>query len=113
MLEPSARASPDGGSPRAASGTRNEKERNEKERLSMSVDVREMNERIRLEAASLDKIVSEIRKVIVGQRSMVDRLMVGLLGNGHVLLEGVPGLAKTLAVTTLAKTIRATLQRIQ
>ncbi len=79
----------------------------------MSIDVREMNERVRAEAASLDRVVSEIRKVIVGQRSMVDRLLIGLLGNGHVLLEGVPGLAKTLAVTTLAKTIHASFQRIQ
>ena len=79
----------------------------------MSLDVREMNERVRAEAASLDRVVSEIRKVIVGQRSMVDRLLIGLLGNGHVLLEGVPGLAKTLAVTTLAKTIHASFQRIQ
>ncbi len=79
----------------------------------MSLDVREMNERVRAEAASLDRVVSEIRKVIVGQRAMVDRLLIGLLGNGHVLLEGVPGLAKTLAVTTLARTIHASFQRIQ
>jgi len=79
----------------------------------MTVDVRELNERIRLEAAALDRIAAEIRKVIVGQRGMIDRLLIGLLGNGHVLLEGVPGLAKTLAITTLARTIRASFQRIQ
>jgi MoxR-like ATPase len=79
----------------------------------MTLDVRELNERVRAEATSLDRVVSEMRKVIVGQRSMVDRLLIGLLGNGHVLLEGVPGLAKTLAVTTLAKTIRATFHRLQ
>ncbi len=79
----------------------------------MTVDVRELNERIRVEAAALDRITAEIRKVIVGQKGMIDRLLIGLLGNGHVLLEGVPGLAKTLAVTTLAKTIRASFHRIQ
>jgi MoxR-like ATPase len=79
----------------------------------MTVDVRELNERIRLEATSLDRVAAEIRKVIVGQRGMVDRLLIGLLGNGHVLLEGVPGLAKTLAITTLARTIRASFQRVQ
>ncbi|MFN0150699.1 MAG: AAA family ATPase [bacterium] len=79
----------------------------------MTVDVRELNERIRVEAAALDRVSAEIRKVIVGQKGMIDRLLIGLLGNGHVLLEGVPGLAKTLAVTTLAKTIRASFHRIQ
>jgi MoxR-like ATPase len=79
----------------------------------MTVDVRELNERIRLESSALEKVAAEIRKVIVGQKGMIERLMIGLLGNGHILLEGVPGLAKTLAVTTLAKTIRATFHRIQ
>jgi MoxR-like ATPase len=79
----------------------------------MTVDVRELNERIRLEAGAIERVSAEIRKVIVGQKGMIERLMIGLLGNGHILLEGVPGLAKTLAVTTLAKTIRATFHRIQ
>jgi MoxR-like ATPase len=79
----------------------------------MTVDVRELNERIRLEAAALDRLTAEIRKVIVGQKPMIERLLIGLLGNGHILLEGVPGLAKTLAVTTLARAIRASFHRIQ
>jgi MoxR-like ATPase len=79
----------------------------------MTVDVRELNERIRVEASALDQVAGQIRKVIVGQRGMIDRLLIGLLGNGHILLEGVPGLAKTLAVTTLARTIRASFHRIQ
>src|SRR5690606_41173331 len=57
--------------------------------------------------------MSEISKVIVGQKAMVERLVIGLLGNGHVLLEGVPGLAKTLAIKTLAQAMKARFQRIQ
>ncbi|MFN5181912.1 MAG: AAA family ATPase [Bacteroidota bacterium] len=76
-------------------------------------DIKEINERIQRESAFVDQMMLEIDKVIVGQKMMVERLMIGLLSNGHVLLEGVPGLAKTLAINTLAKTIDAQFSRIQ
>ncbi|MCX7719365.1 MAG: MoxR family ATPase [Candidatus Sumerlaeaceae bacterium] len=79
----------------------------------MNTELEALSARIREEGAFVDRITEEIGKVIVGQRYMVDRLLVGLLSNGHILLEGVPGLAKTLAVKTLAKTIEAHFQRIQ
>ena len=79
----------------------------------MSLDIKAINEKIQRESAFVDILLSEIGKVIVGQRHMVERLMIGLLSNGHVLLEGVPGLAKTLAVKTLASAIQAKFQRIQ
>ena len=73
----------------------------------------EEQERIKSEAAWVSLLRQEIGKVIVGQKYLVDRLIVGLLANGHVLLEGVPGLAKTLAVKTLADCIQADFKRIQ
>jgi MoxR-like ATPase len=76
-------------------------------------DVQILNDRVREESAFLRDILGEISRVIVGQRYMVERLLVGLLADGHLLLEGVPGLAKTLAVSTLARTIRTRFQRIQ
>lgn len=76
-------------------------------------DVRAINELVEKESAFIDSIVSEIGKVIVGQESMVERLLIGLLTGGHVLLEGVPGLAKTLTVKTLCDTVSAKFQRIQ
>ena len=76
-------------------------------------DIKELNERIQSESAFVDIITMEMDKVIVGQKYMVERLLIGLLSNGHVLLEGVPGLAKTLAVKSLAATIHATFSRIQ
>jgi MoxR-like ATPase len=76
-------------------------------------DIKEINERIQRESAFVDQMMLEIDKVIVGQKMMVERLMIGLLSNGHILLEGVPGLAKTLAINTLAKTIDAQFSRIQ
>jgi len=79
----------------------------------MSTDISEINEKIEKESAFVDAIVMEIGKTIVGQREMVERLLIGLLANGHILLEGVPGLAKTLAVRTLAGTFQAKFQRIQ
>jgi len=79
----------------------------------MNVDIQAINEKIRRESAFVEKITKEVSKVIVGQKYMVDRLLIGLLGNGHVLLEGVPGLAKTLAVKTLSATIQTKFQRIQ
>jgi MoxR-like ATPase len=77
------------------------------------VDIRELNEKIQRESAFVDLLTNEMDKVIVGQKSMVERLLIGLLSNGHILLEGVPGLAKTLAINTLAKCIHADFSRIQ
>ncbi|HEY1040815.1 MAG TPA: MoxR family ATPase [Bacteroidia bacterium] len=76
-------------------------------------DIREINERIQRESAFVDMLFSEMDKVIVGQRYMVERLLIGMLSNGHVLLEGVPGLAKTLAINTLSKCIGGQFSRIQ
>ena len=76
-------------------------------------DIRELNERIERESAFVDLLTLEMDKVIVGQKHMVERLLIGLLSNGHILLEGVPGLAKTLAINTLASTIQANFSRIQ
>ncbi|MCW8960366.1 MAG: AAA family ATPase, partial [Ignavibacteriaceae bacterium] len=77
------------------------------------MDIAQLNEKIKQESAFVDLLFSEIGKVIVGQKEMVERLVVGLLGNGHVLLEGVPGLAKTLAIKTLAAAMKSKFQRIQ
>jgi MoxR-like ATPase len=77
------------------------------------LDIAELNEKIKNESAFIDLLFSEVGKVIVGQREMIERLIVGLLGNGHILLEGVPGLAKTLAITTLSAAMKAKFQRIQ
>jgi MoxR-like ATPase len=77
------------------------------------MDIKELNDRIQQESAFVDLLNGEMKKVIVGQRDMIDRLLIGLLANGHVLLEGVPGLAKTLAIKSLANTIRARFSRIQ
>jgi MoxR-like ATPase len=77
------------------------------------VDITALNEKIKQESAFIDLLLQEIGKAIVGQKAMVERLIVGLLGNGHVLLEGVPGLAKTLAIKTLASAMKAKYQRIQ
>ena len=77
------------------------------------MDIAELNEKIKSESAFIDLLTSEIGKVIIGQKEMVERLIVGLLGNGHILLEGVPGLAKTLAIKTLAAAMKAKFQRIQ
>ena len=72
-----------------------------------------INERVKASSGFVQQIVQEINKVIIGQRTLVERLLVGLLANGHVLLEGVPGLAKTLSVKTLARTLSVKFQRIQ
>lgn len=77
------------------------------------MDIKTINEMIKRESAFVETLTAEIGKVIVGQRHMVDRLLIGLLSNGHILLEGVPGLAKTLAIKTLAGAINARFQRIQ
>jgi MoxR-like ATPase len=79
----------------------------------MSIDIDALNSKIEKESAFIDLLVSEIGKVVIGQKYMVERLLIGLLSNGHVLLEGVPGLAKTLTVKTLAQTIKTDFQRIQ
>jgi MoxR-like ATPase len=76
-------------------------------------DIKALNEQIQKESAFIDLLQMEVGKIIIGQKGMVERLMVGLLSNGHILLEGVPGLAKTLAIKTLATTIQAKFQRIQ
>jgi len=76
-------------------------------------DIRQLNERIGQAGQFTDKLRDEIGHVIVGQSHMLDRLLIGLLGNGHVLLEGVPGLAKTLAIKSLAQAIHAKFSRIQ
>jgi MoxR-like ATPase len=79
----------------------------------MSADIARLNERIAEESSFVTLLKGELGKVIVGQGKMVERLLVGLLTRGHILLEGVPGLAKTLAVSTLAKSIATTFRRIQ
>lgn len=76
-------------------------------------DISEVTERIRKESAFVDQLLDEIGRVVVGQRYMIERLLIGLLGDGHVLLEGVPGLAKTLTVSSLASAIGTKFQRIQ
>lgn len=76
-------------------------------------DLKELNEKIQRESAFVDLLQMEVSKVIVGQRYMIDRLLVGLLSNGHILLEGVPGLAKTLAIKSIATSIHAKFNRIQ
>lgn len=79
----------------------------------MTIDIKELNEKIQRESAFVDALSIEMNKVIVGQNHMVERLLIGLLSNGHILLEGVPGLAKTLAINTLAKCVDAKFSRIQ
>lgn len=79
----------------------------------MNVDIQAINEKIKNESVFVDKIMNEVGKVIVGQKYMIERLLIGMLSNGHIHLEGVPGLAKTLAVKTLSATIQTKFQRIQ
>jgi len=79
----------------------------------MNPDIKAINEKIIKESEFTEKITNEISKVIVGQSYMIERLLIGLLSNGHILLEGVPGLAKTLTVNTLSSTIKTKFQRIQ
>jgi len=79
----------------------------------MDVDVRAINEKIERESAFVDILTMEMNKVIVGQKQMIESLLIGLLGNGHILLEGVPGLAKTLAINTMSKAVQGTFSRVQ
>lgn len=78
-----------------------------------TIDIKAINEKIEKESAFVDLLTFEMNKVIVGQKHMVERLLIGLLGQGHILLEGVPGLAKTLAINSLSKAIDASFSRIQ
>jgi len=78
-----------------------------------SINIKELNEKIQKESSFVDLISMEMSKVIVGQKYMVERLLIGLLSDGHILLEGVPGLAKTLAINTLANTVHGSFSRIQ
>jgi MoxR-like ATPase len=78
-----------------------------------TIDIKSINEKIERESAFVDLLMMEMNKVIVGQRHMVERLLIGLLGRGHILLEGVPGLAKTLAINTLAQAVDGSFSRIQ
>jgi MoxR-like ATPase len=81
--------------------------------MDQAVDIRELNERIQKESSFVDLLNIEMNKVIVGQKHLVESLLIGLLSGGHILLEGVPGLAKTLAINTLSQTINADFARIQ
>jgi MoxR-like ATPase len=78
-----------------------------------SVDIAQINEKIEKESAFVDILTNEINKVIIGQKEMVERLLIGLIGRGHILLEGVPGLAKTLAINTLSQAVDGSFSRIQ
>lgn len=78
-----------------------------------TIDISVINEKIAKESAFIDLLTAEITKVIVGQKHMIERLLIGLLGQGHILLEGVPGLAKTLAINTLSKAVHGSFSRIQ
>ena len=81
--------------------------------MTEQVDIKELNEKIQQESSFVDLLSMEMKKNIIGQKDMVERLLIGLLANGHVLLEGVPGLAKTLAIKSLATAVDADFSRIQ
>jgi len=81
--------------------------------MIQTVDINELNTRILQESSFVDSLTQEMNKVIVGQKHLVESLLIGLLSDGHILLEGVPGLAKTLAITTLASIVQAEFARIQ
>ncbi len=81
--------------------------------MEQSIDIREINERIKQESSFVDLLTLEMNKVIVGQKHLVESLLIGLLSDGHILLEGVPGLAKTLAINTLSHIVDAQFSRIQ
>lgn len=83
------------------------------ETATNTTDIRTINEKIERESAFIDLLVNEMNKSIIGQRHMIDRLLIGLLGQGHILLEGVPGLAKTLAINTLSKAVDGSFSRLQ
>jgi MoxR-like ATPase len=81
--------------------------------MSTPRDIREINEKVKQESVFVAQLTSEINRVIVGQSYVIERMLIGLLSIGHILLEGVPGLAKTLAVKTLSSAIRTKFQRLQ
>ncbi len=81
--------------------------------MKKPVDIKAINEKIEKESAFIDLLTLEINKMIIGQKEMVERLLIGLLGRGHILLEGVPGLAKTLAINTLSQAVKGQFSRIQ
>ena len=81
--------------------------------INETVDINAINKKIEKESAFIDLLTLEMKKVIVGQKDMVDRLLIALLGKGHILLEGVPGLAKTLAINTLSQAVKGSFSRIQ
>jgi MoxR-like ATPase len=81
--------------------------------MGVDVDIKAIHEKVKLESAFVERLKREVQKVIVGQEYMIDRLLIGILCEGHLLLEGVPGLAKTLTVKTLASAIQTGFQRIQ
>ena len=81
--------------------------------INKNVDIKAINEKIGKESAFVDLLTMEINKVIVGQKHMVERLLIGLLGQGHILLEGVPGLAKTLAINSLSQSVKGVFSRVQ
>jgi MoxR-like ATPase len=83
------------------------------EEQTQSIDIKAINEKIEKESAFVELLTLEINKVIVGQKHMIERLLIGLLGQGHILLEGVPGLAKTLAINTLSQAVSGSFSRIQ
>ncbi|AEE19318.1 MoxR-like ATPase [Dokdonia sp. Hel_I_63] len=83
------------------------------EENTTAIDIQAINEKIERESAFVDILAMEMNKVIVGQKHMIERLLIGLLGRGHILLEGVPGLAKTLAINTLAQAVDGSFSRIQ
>lgn len=78
-----------------------------------TIDIKAINEKIEKESAFVDLLMFEMNKMIIGQKDMVERLLIGLLGRGHILLEGVPGLAKTLVINTLAQAVEGSFSRIQ
>ena len=81
--------------------------------MENKINIKEINEKIEKESAFIDLLLFELNKVIVGQKSMIERLLIGLLGKGHILLEGVPGLAKTLVINSLSQAIKGSFSRIQ
>ena len=81
--------------------------------MENKINIKEINEKIEKESAFIDLLLFELSKVIVGQKPMIERLLIGLLGRGHILLEGVPGLAKTLVINSLSKAIKGSFSRIQ
>jgi MoxR-like ATPase len=80
---------------------------------TFTVDIKSINEKIEQESAFIELLTSELNKVIIGQKGMIEKLLIGLLGQGHILLEGMPGLAKTLAINSLSKAVEGSFSRIQ